>query len=152
MISFDGIYRLRGPRKARLAGSNSTTACAWHVRIIDFGLLQPEVHHLRPHTVVAIPAEEGIFKSNCAETLGKNICRDFDLHIDRIRWIEFFPNLPQQIYVASFSAKSTWGAQVFYSITWHPIRSNELSAIQPFIPETARVNPPRQPYAGRYRL
>jgi len=74
-------------------------------------------------------------KTTCADSLGKRICRDFDLDINEILWIEHFPGEPQRMYVATFTPKSYFGTETYYAIDWRPIRSNELEAIKLFIPE-----------------
>ena len=137
MISYDGTYRLRARNTAK---APSGDACAWRLRIIDLSVSRPEVRHLRPLFVVATPTGNGIFKSSCAETLGKRICRDFDLVVEEAIWVEYFPRLPEKMYVAAFKPKYHWGPQTFYSIHWRPIRWNELETIRPFIPETNRVS------------
>ncbi len=96
------------------------------------------MQHLRPNVVVATQTGEGIFKTTCAESLGKRICRDFDLKIDEILWIEHYPDEPA-LYVATFKPKSYFGTEIFYAVDWRPIRPNELEAIKPFIPETENI-------------
>jgi hypothetical protein len=102
--------------------------------LFDFSISHPDVKHLRPYAVVATQTGEGIFKTTCAESLGKRICRDFNLEIDGILWIEHYPDEPA-LYVAMFKPTSYFDNEIFYSIDWRPIRPNELQLIQPFIPE-----------------
>ena len=137
MILFDGTYRLQRQEDAPPKPIGKW-ACSWRLRIIDFSMNQPGVQHLRPYVVVATKTGEGIFKTTCAESLGKRICRDFDLKIEEILWIEHFPDEPA-LYVAIFKPKSYFGTEIFYNIDWRPIRSNELEAIKPFIPETENI-------------
>ena len=133
MVRFDGIYRLQreGEVPQKPIGQWAYT---WRLRIIDFSFKQPDVKHLRPHVVVASQTGEGFFKTTCAESLGKRICRDFDLKINEILWIEHFPDEPA-LYIASFTPKFYVGPDIFYAIDWRPIRPNELESIKPFIPE-----------------
>ncbi len=84
--------------------------------------------------MVATQTGEGIFKTTCAESLGKRICRDFNLKIDEILWVEHYPDEPA-LYVAIFSPKSYYGTEIFYSVDWRPIMPNELDAIRPLMPE-----------------
>ena len=133
MILFDGTYRLER-REDKSSNGDCKRACSWRLRLFDFSISHPDVKHLRPYAVVATQTGEGIFKTTCAESLGKRICRDFNLEIDGILWIEHYPDEPA-LYVAMFKPKSYFGNEVFYSIDWRPIRPNELQLIQPFIPE-----------------
>ena len=140
MILFDGVYRLQreedAPRKPI-----SQWAYSWRLRIIDFSLCQSEVKYLRPHVVVASQTGEGIFKTTCAESLGKRICRDFDLKINDILWVEHFLD-ESNLYVATFKPKYYMGPEAFYTVDWRPILPNELESIRPFIPEVEDVRPP----------
>jgi len=65
-------------------------ACSWWLRIIDFSMDHPGVQYLKPHVIIATQTGEGIFKTTCAESLGKRICRDFNLKIDEVLWIEHY--------------------------------------------------------------
>ena len=137
MIVFDGIYRLQReddvPQKPI-----SQWPYSWRLRIIDFSLRRPEVKHLRPLVVVASQAGEGIFKTTCAESLGKRICRDFKLNVNDILWVEHFPD-ESALYIATFKPKFYMGPEVFYSIDWRSILPNELESIRPFIPEIDHI-------------
>jgi hypothetical protein len=133
LILFDGTYRLER-REDKSSGADCNWACSWRLRLFDFSISHPDVKHLRPYAIVATQTGEGIFKTTCAESLGKRICRDFDLGIDEILWIEHYPD-ELALYVAMFKPKSYFGSEIFYAIDWRPIRANELQMIQPFIPE-----------------
>ncbi len=133
MILFDGTYYLQR-REDKPPNADRNRGCSWRLRLFDFSISHPDVKHLRPYAVVATQTGEGIFKTTCAESLGKRICRDFNLEIDSILWIEHYPDEPA-LYVAMFKPKSYFGHEIFYSIDWRPIRPNELQLIQPFIPE-----------------
>lgn len=136
MIVYDGTYRLRGDAKEKRIGN---WAYSWRLRIINLSMSQPDVLHLRPIIVVAAQTGEGIFKANCAESIGKRICRDFDLNIREILWIEQFHNKPESMHVASFDPKLSFGHETFYSISWRHITPNELETISPYIPEAGNV-------------
>lgn len=137
MILFDGTYRLQRQGDAP-SKSIRRWACSWRLRIIDISISQPNVQHIRPRVVVATQTGEGIFKTTCAESLGKRICKDFDLKIDDVLWIEHYPD-ESALYVASFTPKSYYGLEIFYAVTWRPILPNELEAIKPFIPEANHI-------------
>jgi hypothetical protein len=135
VILFDGIYDLKYTfnQSARFPHIN---AFSWRVRIIDFSASQPHVQHIKPIGVVASPQGDGIFKTNCAETLGKNICQDFKLNVAEILWVECFSDNLVQEYVAVFTTKSYFEKDLYYNIKWRPIMQNELKAIRDYIPVT----------------
>lgn len=138
MIFYDGTYRLQR-RNDKRTKHVSKWANAWRIRIINFSISQPEVKHLKPYAIIATETGKGIFKTTCAESLGKRICRDFNLDINEILWIEQYPDEPVQMYVATFTPKSYSDYEIFYSINWRPIRPNELEAINRFISEAENI-------------
>jgi len=133
LLLFDGTYRLQRQEDAP-SKLGRKWACAWRLRVFDFSKKYPDVQHLRPYAVVATQTGEGIFKTTCAESLGNRICRDFDLKVDEILWVENYPDEPA-LYVAIFSPKSYYGTEIFYDVDWRPIMPNELDAIRPLMPE-----------------
>lgn len=128
MLVFDGTYQLE--RKDD-PGSSPAYACAWRVKIIDFESGDPAHSHIRPHAVLAVRQTGGIFKASCAESLGKRICKDFNLAVSHLLWIESFPDLPDEFYVAVFSPRYQ-GNDIHYTITWRPILENERNAVAPW--------------------
>ena len=128
MIVFDGTYMLE--RKGD-PGANPAHACAWRVKIIDFSSGDPLHSHIRPYAVLAFRKEGGIFKTSCAESLGKRICKDFHLNVDDVLWVEAFPDLPGGLYVAVFTPRYL-DADLHYTVTWRPILENERAAVAPW--------------------
>lgn len=108
------------------------------MRIIDLRIGYPDVRYLRPIIIVASATGSGIFKTNCAEGIGRRICRDFDLDVENVLWIEHFPGDEEQMFVAVFTPIYCfeWKA---YDIKWRNIHRNELEVIRPFIPEAENV-------------
>ncbi len=137
MIFFDGTYRLKGSGVAPVQSVGKWT-CSWRIRIIDFSLSSPKVNHLRPLAVVVTP-ERGSSEKSCADSLGKVICRDFDLDINEVLWIEHFTDDPEHLHVANFKPRSHLGSEIFYEAEWRGVRPNELEVIKPFIPETENI-------------
>ena len=133
MIIFDGTYRLPVAGKRRTKPRTQWT-CAWRIRIIDLAAGRPDVRHLKPIFVIASPTGPGTCLTSCAESIGKNISRDFSLDIRKILWVEHFATEPEQLYVAAFKAKSRYGPEIFYDVQWRRIRSNEMETVKPFIP------------------
>lgn len=134
MIYYDGIYRLE--RKGRHRNlKHPKTASAWRVRLIDFRLGQPAIKHLRPLALVATLTGEGIFRTNCAESMGQRICRDFDLDVRKLLWVENFSDDPHRLHVAQFRQRSFLAPGIYYAVSWRSIRSNELEAIRDFVPD-----------------
>jgi hypothetical protein len=138
LLYYDGTYRLQR-RDDETSKPIGKWACAWRLRIIDLSLSRPDVKHLKPIIVVATQTGEGLFKTTCAESLGRKICGDFNLDVNEILWIEHFPSKLEQMYVAVFTPKHYIGPELFYNIDWRPIRSNELETIRLYIPESDTI-------------
>ena len=134
MIIYDEIYRM--PDKASQDFKpKSHWTYSWQVRIIDLGLSQSTVEHLRSKIVVFNQTGSKICLTSCAESIGKKVSRDFDLDVSRLLWVEQFPNNQKQWLVAVFTPKSSLGPDLIYHIQWRPIRPNEIDLIKPFISE-----------------
>ena len=129
MLLFDGTYTLS---RKEDPGASPAHACAWRVKIIDFSSGDPSHPHIRPYAVVAVRKAGGIFKASCAESLGKRICSDFGMQVDDLMWIEAFPDIPDQLFVAVFTPRYQ-EAGLTYAITWRPILENERNAIAAWI-------------------
>jgi len=129
MIIFDGSYMLE---RKEDPGASPAHACTWRVKIIDFSSGDPMHPHIRPYALLAFRKEGGIFKTSCAESMGKRICRDFDLNVDDVLWVEAFPDLPDALYVAVFTPRYQ-DADIHYTVTWRPILKNEQAAVEPWL-------------------
>jgi len=132
LIFYDGIYRLQR-KSGSVSQDTDKYSCAWRIRIIDFALSRPDVRHIRPIAVVITYVDEFLFKTNCAESMGRRICRDFNLDAGKLLWVEQDPDDSTNMYVASFKPKPYFCFEKYYYVDWRPILGNELDAIQPFI-------------------
>ena len=130
MIVFDGTYMLA--RKDD-PGSDPVHACAWRVIIVNFSSTDQRRSHIRPVAVLAFRKPGGFFTISCAESMGKRICGDFDLQVNDLLWVESFPDLPQDLYVAAFTPRYR-NDDVHYDVNWRPILDNEQAAVAPWCP------------------
>lgn len=128
MIVYDGTYMLE---RKEDPGASTALACSWRVKIVDFSSGDPMHLHIRPYAVLAFRMESGIFKTSCAESIGKRICRDFDLKVDDVLWVEAFTDLPGALYVAVFTPRYR-DADIDYTVTWRPILKTEQAAVEPW--------------------
>ena len=101
------------------------------MKIIDLSSSDPSQPHIRSHAVLAFRKEGGIFKTSCAESLGKRICGDYHLQVDDLLWVEAFPDLPGELYVAVFTPKYHQ-VELNYIVSWRPILENEQAAVAPW--------------------
>ena len=138
MIFFDGNYRLK-PFEEVESKPIKEWEYSWRIRIINFELGQPDVQFLRPIVIFAVQNGGRPLKTNCAESLGRRICRDFELNVEEILWIECFPSDPEPIKVASFLPMPAMGPGKFYAVAWRIVRPNELAAIEAFIPDIREI-------------
>ncbi len=134
MIVYDGIYRLpTGTNQGFKARAH--WEYGWQVRIINLGLSQSTVAHLKSMIVVVNQTGSKHCLTSCAESIGKKISRDFNLVISRVLWVEHFPNNLKPWHAAAFKPKSGFGPDINYHIQWRPIRPKEIDIIKPFVPE-----------------
>ena len=138
---FDGTYRLKPLDGGNIPIRKWTDA--WRIRIIDLALIRSDIRYLRPRIVVAVQTGTKTLRTSCAESLGKRICRDFDLDAREILWVEQFPEDYKKYYVATFISRPHMGVGSHDSVTWRPASPNELSAIKPYIPEMEPIDPHR---------
>jgi hypothetical protein len=138
MIIFDGKYSWGGDRKTDRRPI-SWWASSYNLKIIDLSKSRPDLHLIKPVVVIVSDTGEGASAVNCAQYLVKSVCRDFDLDIDRITWIEYYPDDPGRMEVAAFKATTRIGSETFYSVAWRPIRPNELQMLVPYFPEAERI-------------
>ena len=138
MITFDGIYRLgRGP--GSLTGGRYA---AWRVLLVDFALSRPDVLHLRPLAVVATPLDAARVHTSCARSMGRRICRDFDLAPDAVLWVERVGGAPDGFRVAEFHRQVS-DLDPAYSVTWRRLHPNEHRAIARFLPDARETDTAR---------
>ncbi len=96
---------------------------------------RPDIHHLKPFVIHATQSGEGEYRTSCAESAGRRVFLDFKLEADKVLWIEQFRDKPGSLHVAIIHPASSFPTDGAHRVAWRPIRSNELKAIQPFIPE-----------------
>jgi len=130
MLVFDGTYMLE---RNDDPGASPAFACSWHVKLIDFSLSDSSVQkHIRPFALFASRKEGGIFKASFAESLGKRICKDLDIDVDNILWVEAFPDFPDDLFAAVFTPRYK-GNSLSYRISWRPLLKNEYDAIASWV-------------------
>ncbi len=132
MQTFDGIYTLQRRDDPKRAFQKSPV-CSWRVRIVDFSISLPDVAHIERFAVVVNRKDDGFFTVSCAESLGKRICRDFQLDVKDVLWIEAFPDAPDTMYAAIFTPRQYVGPDILYEIKWRPVMENEMESVQRFM-------------------
>ncbi len=139
MICFDGTYRFKRPEDAGVRRQRWRNA--WRLRIIDLSMGAPGIRQIRPVIVAAVWDGRGHSRYNCAETLGRRICRDFDLAPERVLWLERPCGRPDEVYVADYRPGPKTDGPPVYTIQWRRAAANELAAATPFVPEFAAAAP-----------
>lgn len=131
MLIFDDTYTWEGPD----AGEQSLWLLTCHLWIIDLSLSRPELVFIRPKIVVAADLSDGPRRKICAETLGRQIYRDFRLEIKRTLWVEYDPALPGKLAVAVLKPRYHDGRETIYAIQWRHLMNSERDLIRRFIPK-----------------
>jgi hypothetical protein len=130
MLIYDDIYTWEGPD----FNDRAIWLLSCHLWMIDLSLSNPNVLHLRPKIVVASDVNEGPKRKICAETLGKQIYKEFDLDIKRTLWVEYDPSIPTKMAAALMKPQYHDGREIIYSIQWRKLMTSEKEIIRRFIP------------------
>ena len=133
VIYFDGTYRLKPLGDVNVPIRKWKNA--WRVRIINLALSRPELKFLRSKIIIAVRTAGETLKTTCAESMGKRLCRDFDLDEAEILWVEQLPGSRGQFFAAAFTKRPYMGPGSYDSVVWRPVLANEIDAIRHFIPE-----------------
>lgn len=130
MLIFDDTYTWEGPEH----GDQSLWIMTCHLWIIDLSLSHPNLEFIRPKIVVAADISDNPKRRICAESLGRQIYRDFNLDIDRTLWVEYDETLQSRLAVAQMTPKYHDGTEIIYSVQWRKIMPSERDIIHRFIP------------------
>ena len=106
---------------------------SYHVRIVKLKIEDTGLTYLIPFAVIlknaSIPATMNISLRNYIHNFAQKISKEYDLNIDKTLWIE----LDGKIRVAMMNPERQLALETLYSISWRPIRPNELKMIEPYI-------------------
>lgn len=130
MLIYDDTYTWEGPD----VDEHALWLLTCHLWIIDLSLSHPGIVFIRPKIVVASDMSQGPRRKICAETLGRQIYREFKLDIKRTLWVEYDASLPSKMAVADLKPKYHDGREIIYSIQWRQLMKTEIDIIRRFIP------------------
>lgn len=131
MLIFDDTYTWEGPEYE----DHALWIMSCHLWIIDLALSHPGIEYIKSKIVIAQDHSNGPKRRICAETLGKQIYRDFNLEVKRTLWVEYDPGIPARAAVAEMKPKYFDGNETIYSIQWRKLMKSERDIIHRFIPK-----------------
>ncbi|MBL0717007.1 MAG: hypothetical protein JJV89_03055 [Desulfosarcina sp.] len=108
---------------------------SYWLTIIDTSKGSPRVYSIKPIIVLLSDTGEGYSAKNYFQNLAKSVSMDFNLNISKVLWIEYHSPLstePAQMEVAMFKPLTKIGNETFYSVTWRPVRPNEIEELKKF--------------------
>ncbi|MBU8850039.1 MAG: hypothetical protein KOO64_10895 [Desulfobacterales bacterium] len=132
MILHDFIYEWDGK------SSSGEKPIAWwpgsyRVRIVKLKMENTGLSYLIHFAVIlknaSTPATMNISLRNSIHNFAQKISKQYDLNIDKTLWIE----LDGEIRVAMLNPERQLASETLYSVSWRPIRPNELKIIEPYI-------------------
>jgi len=132
MILHDFIYEWDGKRTS---GEKpiSWWPGSYRVRIVKLKIEDTGLSYLIPFAVIlknaSSPASMNISLRNYIHNFAQKISKKYNLNIDKTLWIE----LDGKIRVAVLNPDRQLASGTLYSISWRPIRPNELKMIKPYI-------------------
>ena len=132
MILHDFIYEWDGK------SSSGEKPVSWwpgsyHVKIVKLATDKKNISYLIPIAVILkntrTPATMNISLKNYIHNFAQKISKEYDIDIDKTLWIE----LDDEIRIAMLNPERQIASDTLYSISWRPIRPNELAMIEPYI-------------------
>ncbi len=106
---------------------------SYRVKIVKLATDEKNISYL-VHTAVILknartnPTMNTSLKSYI-HNFARKISKEYNLNIDKTLWIE----LDDKIQVAQLNPDQKLGPEILYSISWRPIRPNELAMIKSYI-------------------
>lgn len=106
---------------------------AYHVKIVQLGTDKNNISYLVPMAVIlknarTHPTMDTSLK-NYIHNFAEKLSKEYDLDINKTLWVE----IDDQIKVACLTPLKESAPEMIYSISWRPIRPNELVMIKPYI-------------------
>jgi hypothetical protein len=151
LIIFEGKYSWSGKKQSELRPVSWWAGAYW-LKIIDLSrsgaASRAGVRILKPVVVIVSDTGEGASATNCAPELVKSVCRDFNLDIKKILWIECHPGPPLRMEAGKFKAVTRIHEDILYAVDWRPVRDDELEMIRTFSPEAANILKNKKPSEG----
>ncbi len=138
MIIYDGKYSWSGEKRSELRPVSWWAGAYW-LKIIDLSQEKNSVLMLKPIVVIVSDTGEGASATNCASELVKSVCRDFNLDIKKILWVEYHPGPPPHMEVGKFTSMATIHNETLYTTEWRPIRKDELEMISPYSSRARKI-------------
>lgn len=137
-IIFDDRYEWSGKKTGRRNPVNWWGG-ACHLKILDLAAGKSGVPMIKPIVIIIKDTSEGSSSKICAPELVKYVCRDFQLDIHKLLWIEYNPVPEPGFEVARFQPVAEISDETLYTVNWRPIRPNELEMIKPFCQEASQI-------------
>ena len=128
MILFDGIYSWSGTTHSG-ARPVSWWPGSYRVKIVDLSDTTPAgVFHMKPVICLFADTGKGFNVRNHFQYFAQSLCREFDLRLNKVLWVEYFPE-GRTMDVATLKEGSMVGKERLYTVQWRPVREDEAVLI-----------------------
>jgi len=138
MIIYNEKYNWSGKRKNSFRPITWWPGSYW-LTIIDTSKGRPGVYSIKPVIVLLSDTGEGYSAKNYFQDLAKSVCRDFNLDIPKVLWIEYHSPEPANMEVAMFKPLTKIGKETIYSVKWRPPMPNEIKELKDSLGKTANL-------------
>ena len=135
MIIYNGKYNWSGKKKKTFRPITWWPG-SYLLTIIDTSKGRPGVYSIKPVIVLLSDTGEGYSARNHFQNLAKSVCRDFNLDISKVLWIEYHspPSTgAEHMEVAMLKPLTRIGREIIYSVKWRPVRPNEMEELKNFL-------------------
>ncbi|MCK5686533.1 hypothetical protein KAJ27_20525 [bacterium] len=106
---------------------------SYRVKIVQLGTDKENIQYLFNTAVILKNAKTqktmNTSLKNYIHNFAKKIAKEYNLDISKTMWVE----VDDKIRVASLIPDQKIVPEILYSISWRPIRPNELETLQPYI-------------------
>ena len=139
MLIYDGVYSWDGNK---YPGQNHI--CWWpgayNLKIVDCSDNNKTIHLLKPVICIFSNTGEGTSITNCTQNFVKKICQDFNLKIERVLWIEYFPGHKNCFEVVLFKKSALTGKNTLYSVKKRQIMDSEIALLKTYFNEFKQID------------
>lgn len=132
MILHDFTYEWDGKSDSGKKPISWWPGC-YRVRILRLGQEDGTVKFMFPNAVVFRPVQTRAVMNTSLENyihyFAEEISRQYQLDLTKVLWIK----LGDPVTVARLTPERKLSDDIFYAVSWRPIRPNEMAAIEPDI-------------------
>lgn len=104
------------------------------MKIVDISKKTPGVYYLKPYICMMTDTIGGVSVRSCVDKLSAEVCQKFGLKINKVLWVEGFPESEEYMDIAMFNEVAKIGMKKLYLVSWRPALKNEIRLVKTILP------------------